>query len=341
MTPLQALREGARRVVRAPAVLGGTFALTLLVAMPLAIALRGMLEAHLGASLAADAAARGANYEWWQEFSAQAVGLGTTFVPSIIGFGAVLLNLSNLLDNLPMAATIAGVTGAWLVLWAFLSGGLIDRFARDRATRARGFFGACGAHAGPILRLGVCALIVYWLLFRWLHPFIFTRLYAGVTHETAIERTAFLIRLIAYGAFGMTLAIVNVVFDYARIRIVVEDRRSALGGLLAGGRFARRQAGGVAALYSLNAAAFLALIAIYGAVAPGVVPAGVATWMMLILGEAYILARHFLKLTFYASETAFFQSRLAHAAYTAGPPVVWPESPAAESIANAAPSGLR
>jgi hypothetical protein len=341
MAAFQAFLDGARRVARAPAVVAGTFALTLLIAAPLAIALRGMLEAHLGSSLTADAAARGANYEWWQEFAAQSAGLGTTFVPSIIGFGAVLLNLSNLLDNVPMAATIAGVTGAWLVLWSFLSGGIIDRFARDRATRARGFFAACGQHAGPIVRLGVCALILYWILFRWIHPFIFTTVYTGATRETAIERTAFLFRLMAYGAFGVTLGIVNVLFDYARIRIVVEDRRSALGGLLAGARFVWRHAGAVTALYLINAAAFVVAIAIYAAAAPGVVSAGVGSWIMLIVGQTYILARHFLKLTFYASETALFQSRLAHAAYTAAPPVVWPDSPAAESIVNAAPSGLR
>ena len=43
----------------------------------------------------------GTNYEWWREFSAQATGLGTTFVPSITGFGAVLDNLSGLLDRTP------------------------------------------------------------------------------------------------------------------------------------------------------------------------------------------------------------------------------------------------
>ena len=58
-------------------------------------------------------------------------------------------------------------------------------------------------------------------------------------------------------------------------------------------------------------------------------------WLVLGLGELYILGRHYLKLLFYASETAFFQGALAHAAYTAAPAVVWPESPAAEAIANA------
>ena len=130
------------------------YALTLLVALPLSLALRSLIAAHLGDSLFADALASGTNYDWWQEFSAQASGLGTTFVPSIVGFGAVLNNLSALLDNLPMATTIAGATTAWLVLWSFLSGGVLDRYARMRPTRTPGFFAACGTHFWRFLRLG-------------------------------------------------------------------------------------------------------------------------------------------------------------------------------------------
>ena len=92
MSPTAAFRDGVRRVNGAPAVLAGTFALTLLVSMPLTYALRGMIAAHLGSSLAADAAASGTNPEWWREFQAQATGLGATFLPTISGFGAVLNN---------------------------------------------------------------------------------------------------------------------------------------------------------------------------------------------------------------------------------------------------------
>jgi hypothetical protein len=49
-----------------------------LVSLPLTLALRAMLARHLGASLAADTAASGVNYDWMQEFSEQASGLGTT-----------------------------------------------------------------------------------------------------------------------------------------------------------------------------------------------------------------------------------------------------------------------
>ncbi len=177
MPAAAAFREGVRRVYQAPMVVAGMFAVTLLVSLPLAYALQGMIAAHLGSSLAADAAAAGTNYAWWREFSAQATGLGTTFVPTIAGFGAVLNNISGLLDRTPVAATIAGVTAAWMLLWSFLSGGVIDRFARARRTRSHGFFAACGMHFWRLLRLGAMGWIVYALLFRYVHAWIFDLAY--------------------------------------------------------------------------------------------------------------------------------------------------------------------
>jgi hypothetical protein len=339
MGPLSALGDGFGRVARAPAVLAGTFALTLLVALPLSLALRDMIAAHLGTSLTAAAVARSVDYDWWQEFSAQATGLGTTFVPSIIGFGAVLQNISNVADNVPLASTIAGVTAAWLVLWSFLSGGIIDRVARNRATRARGFFGACGAHFPALIRLGLISLAVYWVVFRWIHPWLFDSVFSRATRHMTVERDAFLVRLLLYVLFALVLIVANVTFDYARIRIVVEDRRSAIGALLASSRFVGTHTGAVTGLYLLNGILFLLLLAVYAVVTLAVSPAGRLAWLALLAGQAYIVARHYLKLTFYASETAMFQARLAHADYAAAPPVVWPESPLAESIGNAPPLG--
>ena len=50
------------------------------------------------------------------------------------------------------------------------------------------------------------------------------------------------------------------------------------------------------------------------------------------LGQVYIVARLWVKLVFWASETSLFQSRLAHAGYVARPEPVWPESPMAEAM---------
>lgn len=334
MSAPAAFREGIRRVNGAPMLVIGVTLVTLLIALPLSLTLRGMIESHLGRSVSAETAAASTDYEWWQEFGAQATGLGQTFVPSIVGFGAVLDNLSALLDNEQLAPTIAGVTAAWLVIWSFLSGGILDRLARVRPTRAHGFFSACGVHFWRFLRVGIFALLLYYFLFAFVHGWIFDEAYSRLTRDVTVERTAFILRLAGYGLFGLVLIFFNVIFDYARIRIVVEDRRSAIGAIAAGARFVRRHFGPVALLYALNGCAFAVLVALYALLTPGAPAAGLAMWAALLAGQVYILLRHYLKLVFYGSETALFQSALAHAAYTAAPPIVWPDSPSAEAIGN-------
>lgn len=333
---LAAFRDGFSRVRRAPLVLAGMVAVTLLVALPLSIALRGMIAAHLGRSLAADAVAAGTSYDWWQEFAAQATALGGTFVPSIIGFGAVLDNVSGLVDNAPLASTIAGATAAWMALWSFLSGGVIDRLARNRPTRSHGFFTACGLYVWRFVRLGAVALAVYAVLFSAVHGLVVVELFDALTTDMTSERSAFAVQAVGYVVFGSLLLLCSLIFDYARIRIVVEDRRSALGAIAAAVRFVRRRPGGTIGLYLLNAVVFVLAAAAYAVAAPGAPGSGAWMWIVLALGQLFIVVRHYLKLVFYASQTAYFQGELAHAAFTAAPPAVWPESPAAEAIVNRA-----
>jgi hypothetical protein len=211
---------------------------------------------------------------------------------------------------------------------------VIDRLARARPTRSAGFFAACGTHFWRFARLGLVAFLVYFVLFAGVHEWLFDVVYPRLTRNLAVERTAFLIRLGCYGVFGLLLIVCNLVFDYARIRVVVEDRRSAVGALIAGSRFVRRNRGALW-LYLLNGCAFVALVLAYALLSPGAPRSGVRMWLTLGIGELYVVLRHYLKLVFYASETSYFQGAVAHASYTAAPAVVWPESPAAEAVLNA------
>ncbi len=335
-TILSSFLDGLRRVGRAPAILAGVLLLTLLVALPPAIVLRGLLDESLGDSLAADQAASGVNQEWWEEFSSEATGLGATFTPQVVGFGGVLDNLSRMLDDGAYAAAITVVASGYLLLWTFLLGGILDRYARNRAIRTQAFFSACGVFFFRFVRLGVFALIAYGLLFGPIHAWLFDRFYPWATRDWSVERNAFFLRLVLYLVFGGLLVAVNVLFDYAKVRAVVEDRRSGVGALMAAFRFIRRHPLPVFGLYALNGAVFALILALYALVAPGS-RGGWAVWAGFVATELYLLARLALKLTFYASETSLFQRLLAHAEYTAAPLPVWPESPAAESIAPPPP----
>ena len=334
MTAFHAWREGMRRVNRAPAILIGVWVLTVLVSLPLALGLRSMIEQHLGSSLAADTAASGVNYDWWQEFSDQATGLGVTFKPTIIGFGAVLDNLSAFLDNEHRPVVVVGAASAYIVLWIFFAGGIIDRYARDRPTRAHGFFATSGVFFFRFLRLAVVMWATYAVLFAWLHPWLFDTVFVRMTRNVTVERTAFFERVGLYLVFGLLVAACNLVFDYAKVRAVVEDRHSMIGAIRSALGFIQRNARAAVALFLFDFMLFLAVLAVYAFVAPGAGANVWSAWLGFGVGQLYILGRLWVKLTFWASETVLFQGRLAHAGYVAAAQPAWPDSPSAEAISR-------
>ena len=324
--------DGWRRVRQAPAVLLGVFALTFAAAVPFALVMRTALATHLGSSLEAAAAASGANWNWWQEFISQASGLGATFTPRIVGFAATLDSLSAILDGRLEATALLGLLAGYLALWTWLQGGIIDRFARQRPTRAYGFAAVSSVFFFRFLRLGLVAGIVYWWLFSYLHPWLLDDRYTALTRGLDSERAAFGWRVAAYAVFGLLLVTANVVFDYARIRMVVEDRRSAVAGLAAAVRFVLRRPRSVAGLWCGNALVFVAAVTAWAILAPGVVGAGAMMWLAFLAAQLFVLVRLALKLHFVASQTALFQASLAHARYAATPLPRWPESPVIESV---------
>ena len=321
--------EGWRRVLQAPAITACVFVLTLLLSLPLAIALRGMLAEHLGPSLEAARAAAGWDQSWAGEFAQQAQGIGRTFTHEILGFGGTVSIVSGLLDHQSLNPAVAGAVAAYLALWMFLSGGILDRYARGRPVRTAAFFATCGVYAVRFIRLGAIMLATYGLLFARVHPFLFGRVYPYLIRDVTAEHVAAAWRLSLYGVFGLLLVICNIAFDYAKVRAVVEDRRSMIGALGAGLRFARRRWLRVAGVYLLNALVFLVIIRFWYEVAPR---ASMPVWASFLITQIYLLLRLLTKLAFMASEVVFFQGELAHAGYTAAPRPEWPESASAEAL---------
>ncbi len=329
-----ALVEGMRLVNRAPIILVCVFLVTLVTALPFSLMMREALASHLGNSMIAEQVARGVSVQWWSEFIAQTGPVGQTFQTSIIAFDAVLDNLSNLADGRARPSPILWLGAFYLLLWLFLTGGILDRYARARPTRSHEFFSACGIYFVRFLRLAPIVALVYYVLFAVVHPLIFDTIYGELTRDVTVERTAFFVRLALYLVFGAMLAIISVIFDYAKVRAVVEDRRSMIGAIAAGTRFVRRHISAIAALYLLNTGLFVAVLLMYAIVSPGAESSGV--WLGIVVGQIYLAARVWVKLVFLASETAFFQSRLAHAGYIARAPSIRLEPPIVERVVSAA-----
>ena len=235
--------------------------MTFLLALPLAITMRGLLQAHLGASLAADGAADGVNYDWWQEFTSQATGLGDDVLADHHRLrGHARQRQQRARRPARDAPDRRRARRCISLAWTFLAGGIIDRYARQRPTARHGFFAASGVHVFRLLRLAVVSGAGL-LVALCLRPpaGCFSSGSSIARARSASSATSFFWRVALYVAVRRCCSwSVNVIFDYAKIRLVVEDRRSALGALSAAHAI-RLAASAVAspALYALNGLAFL------------------------------------------------------------------------------------
>jgi hypothetical protein len=318
-----AFADGWGRVLRAPAILLGVFAVTWLVAFP---AGRAMQQSSGGE---------------FSGFSLMAWGLPTgfypTFTPTLLGTGHFLHRARGFLAGGMIDVGFVAAAATTLLVWTFLLGGILDRYARRRPTRAQAFFGASGVIFFRFLRLGVIAALGYVLIFGLVHPLVFPSGEPWAAGDRAAAQPSLLLAPV-YAVFLLLAAFWSAVIDYARIRAVVEDRRSMLGAILAGWRFVLAHPLETFGLFLLNTAAFGLLLWV-ALEAPtrwqGIITSGGR--FTAAAGTLYLLVRLMLKLVFFASQTAFFQRSLAHADYTAAPTPLWPESPAAEEIINAAP----
>jgi hypothetical protein len=327
--------DGWRRVGAAPLLVMGIWLLTLAVTWPSARALERTISADLGPSASGTTALNGVDASWWLEFRQRHPEEGATFRPSVIGFAAVLRNISGFADNDGpdgQRLVLAVVYGA---LWLFFWGGILDRYARRRRVGAHAFFGTCGVFFWRFIRLALIAGLVYWLLFGVIHGLLFDRLYPWMTRDLDTERTAFLIRVLLYAVFAVPVAALVLLFDLAKARAVVEDRRSMLGAVLAAARLLRRHPLACIAPFLLNVALFLVVLLVYAFVAPGAGGGNTLSFAyMVFIGEVYVAARLAVRLAFGATAVAIVQDRLAHAGYTSAPIPVWPDSPAAEAVSS-------
>ncbi|MDQ3068818.1 MAG: hypothetical protein M3R55_03695 [Acidobacteriota bacterium] len=230
------------------------------------------------------------------------------------GLGGFPFNISTLDYYIRLGAGPFTLLALCLLLWAFLSSGLIDRLARDRRTDTSRFFSACGACVFPILRLTLLALAVYAAILRWIEPRLQT---LAASYPDDLPRMA------TNGAIALLLFAVATLFDYARVRLVIEDRRSAIGALGASARFIRANPGRVAAIQLT----FWLVTALWIAANGGTPPDSTPRIWLLVLGEV------FLKLALTGTQVSLYQEKLASAGWVARAAPRWPDDASANPAA--------
>jgi len=287
------------------------------------------------------AVAVAAEWQWlprsavaWAPGAFAGLHLSWVFANEPYAFGGIADFVARLVQAITAPATqlvaswddsASGTIAGQFVLWMFLAGGTLDRLARARRLGADGFFAASGVFFLRFLRLGAMLGGADWIFWRGILPLAHEAMFA-VSPDAATSAGVALTTL--------WLAAIALVGDFAEVRAVVEDRRSAIGALSGACRFVRRRPARVVALYLLNLAPAIGLSWLLRRLTPvasDVAPAVLAVWLWIA-----VIVHVVVRLGFMATAIAFFQGELAHAGYTAAPVPTWPDSPAVEAIANLA-----
>jgi len=309
----RALVNGLGDVARAPLLLIGVALLTLIIVLPFAGVLESRLQSSLSVQPHVNLDETEIDPEWWMEFRDHARGLEATFTPAVLGFAATLDGISNVVDGKAIPLPIVAPLLLSVAAWAFMWGGILHRFNTGRGAGVRGFLRSGRAHFVSFMAIAIVAAIVNLILYLTVHKLLFGPVHAVLTGMTSTERDAFFVRIVLYLIFFSLIAIVSLIADYARVAAVrggVSSTTSVIGVSIA---FIRRNAGRVALLFVLTGAIFVATTVAYGSLEV-IGGSEVGGWRAIAIGQAYVLVRLAIRLTFAASELRLFTANQTAAA---------------------------
>ena len=161
-----------------------------------------------------------------------------------------------------------------------------------RATGRRdaiGFFAASGVFFFRFLRLAVVQWLVYAAAVRLAAPAACST--GSIRGSSTTSRGAHGVRdsrRRCTSSSACVVAACATVFDYAKVRAVVEDRRSMISAIVEAIRLRAAERGrGRRAVPGLNFGLFLAAVGMYAVIAPPVGGTGPSMWMAFAIGQFY------------------------------------------------------
>jgi hypothetical protein len=306
---MRSLVGGLVDALASPKQLAVLWLVLVLVALPAGLLIEESIHASIGASRVDESLRQGLDLAWLSEYSGRARGLERSVQPSIVGRGAVFDNLESWFSGALFLDTRTVAFGAaYALIWLFMLGGVLDRFARRQRRFVFAPFMAAGARFFPrLLRLTLVSGVLYWGIYRfarWLFPWI-----ERLTKDVTVERQVLFANLGGACVVVALLGLVNLVFGYAKIALVYEGRRSSLGALLRGARFVVGHSGKAIGLYLVLAVVALLVIALYSLVAPGPGQSSlVGVAFAFLVGQIFLVARLALRLAFFGAQMRLYEA---------------------------------
>jgi hypothetical protein len=320
MNAISAIRTGLVRSFGAPRMILTLWLVNVVLALPLAIVLGASVHASVQHSLVSDQLVRGFDTAWHSEYVDATRGLGTTLDPAVVGVGAFLQNLeawwSGRLFRTHGFPGLLAMGLFYALVWAFLLGGVLQRFTRPQGFEgqvfSQTFFGNCGRFFFRFVRLALFSGVLYLGIYALARAYF--RGLQRWTRDVTVERTVLLWVLVGAAVVVVLLVLVRLVFDLAKVMAVLEDRRGMLITLGAALRCFAGRPVTLLGLYLGLGLLWVVGLVVYAWVAP---TAGPASWLgvllAFLLAQALLAAKIGLRLSLLAGELAVYREAVSGA----------------------------
>lgn len=286
------------------------FIINLLFSLLLAIPMYNSLKNSFGYSEAGERMSEGFDYLWWEEFRDDAEGLETTFTPSIIGKGAILNNLQSLvkMEYFVIPSVILALGVLYIIFHTFLSGGILSTFNQDALKFSmKGFAKGAGSYFFRFFILTLISWIFFIVLFNLLTRG-FKPIMEKISDNSLTEVTPFYLNLLFSTIILFLLLFIQMVFDYARIKIVLEDSRDILKSALEAFGFVLKHPLSTLGLYYLifliNIAVTIIYISIKGFIPQSSFP---TVFIVFLLQQVFIFSVIWLRCCLYSSQMELYR----------------------------------
>lgn len=296
MTVAGAIKEGFAVAFRTRSVVWPLLLVNLGLAALAALPIYQGILGFTGHSLMSDALATGFSVDWLTDFAFNRVGALKRYGEVIVVFGMLSLPVN-----------------------AVLSGGVLARFRTpEQAYSLTDFFRNSGRYAWRLIRLMILGLICYWIAFRLLDQAL-RHLIDGWTRDWLNDRPVFWINLVSSVLLLVAVGFVNLVIDYARVKMVMDEGAGAIESFLASVGFSLGHFGRAVTAWAVPSLSGVALVALYLAIAPevhawlggaahGPVYAKLLLALVFVGQQAIMWGRYWLRVATWASEWSNYAS---------------------------------
>ena len=203
---------------------------------------------------------------------------------------------------------LLGTSLLFLVLLAFLNGGIIGRIAAaEEKVTLRDFFGDCGRYFGRFFRVFLLSLVGYFLVLGILGRFVSIP-FRVWSKGASTQWTTLISSSLRLLVFLLLFSIVKMFFDYVKVVLVTDDSRKAVRATLRNFGFLGRRFFGAWTIFLVVGLLFVVSTLVYLAVAKALPKAGLGPIVLFLWQQAYFLVRLWTGVLFFATEYHFLKA---------------------------------